>query len=92
MILIEKYQQLSEYIYWTYFSGLKYANAFLLPLLGKFSFVHCVVCLFKRNGLILVCQYFFKTRADNWKMDEPTYNETVDGPKHNGLTDFGKVE
>lgn len=30
-------------------------------------------------------------RADNWKMDLATYNATVDGPKLNGLTEFGKV-
>ncbi|KAH3720850.1 dipeptidase 1-like [Dreissena polymorpha] len=29
--------------------------------------------------------------ADNWKMDnESTYNETVDGPKLGGLTEFGE--
>ncbi|KAH3801497.1 dipeptidase 1-like isoform X4 [Dreissena polymorpha] len=29
--------------------------------------------------------------ADNWKIDEPTYNITVDGPKLGGLTLFGET-
>lgn len=28
--------------------------------------------------------------ADNWNVDEPDYNETADGKKLNGLTEFGK--
>lgn len=31
------------------------------------------------------------SRADNWKVEEADYNETVDGMRHNGITEFGKV-
>ena len=33
----------------------------------------------------------FYSRADNWIADTPDYNETSDGARHDGLTDFGEV-
>jgi len=39
-------------------------------------------------GLSVLC---YCLRADNWMVDDPTYNETAEGTPHNGLTDFGKV-